>query len=414
MKKNIIIISSVVLIAAAAFGVYYYCFSKREQKINIVTATPQYGYIAKSITATGAVEPVDTVTVGAQISGLVSKVLVNFNSIVKKGQLLAQIDPTIMEAGTEEAKANLVNMKSNLAFQKNNYDRQNQLFELGAISKADYQTALNQYQSAKASVDNTQAQVKLADKNLFYTNIYSPINGVILNKNVSAGQTIASSFSAPVLFVIAKDLTKMQVQANVDEADVGEVKQTQQVSFTVDAFPDDIFKGTVSEIQLHPSVSANVVTYPTIIAVDNKSMKLKPGMTASVNIYTQEDSNALLIPSKALNFKPDSVALKGYKIIRAERNRNKINETLSSNSQSKHRAFAWVKYGDTLIERMIIIGLNDDTHVEVLSGLTQNDEVITGTSSALAGSKNSAADNAQRSPFMPQMRQKKTDSAAKK
>jgi len=412
MKKIIIIISSLLLVAVAAGGIYYYYMNRHEQKINMVTVMPQHGYIAKSVTATGAVEPVDTVTVGAQISGLVSKVLVDFNSIVKKGQLLAQIDPTIMEAATEEAKANLVNANSNLAFQKSNYDRQNQLFQLGAISKADYQIALNQYESAKANVDNAKAQVKLANKNLFYTNIYSPINGVILNRNISSGQTIASSFSAPVLFVIAKDLTKMQVQANVDEADVGGVKQDQHVSFTVDAFPDDIFKGTVNEIQLHPSVSANVVTYPTIIAVDNKAMKLKPGMTASVNIYTQEDSNALLIPSKAVSFKPDSAALKGYKIIRAEKIMPKKNSAVSGNNQNNRKVFVWIKSGDTLIEKMITIGLNDDTHIEVLKGLTENDEVIVGTSNAEV--KSVVTDNTQRSPFMPQMQQKKTDSAAKK
>ena len=410
--KKIIIISSVLIIAAAAVGAYYYYVSKQEQKITIVTVMPEYGYIAKSITATGAVEPVDTVTVGAQISGLVSKVLVDFNSIVKQGQLLAQIDPTIMEAGTEQAKANLGNAKSNLEFQKNNYDRQSQLFQLGAISKVDYQTALNQYESAKASVANTQAQVKLANKNLFYTNIYSPINGVILNRNISTGQTIASSFNAPVLFVIAKDLTKMQVHANVDEADVGGVRDNQHVSFTVDAFPDDIFTGIVNAIQLHPSVSANVVTYPTIIAVDNKSMKLKPGMTASVNIYTQEDSNALLIPSKAVNFKPDSAALKGYKIIRAVRNSIKKNATAPNTNKEKQRAYVWIKTGDTLTERMIIIGLNDDTHVEILKGLSENEEVITGT--ATAENKTATPAAAQRSPFMPQMQRKKTDSAAKK
>ena len=348
MKKIIIIISSLLLVAVAAGGIYYYYMNRHEQKINMVTVMPQHGYIAKSVTATGAVEPVDTVTVGAQISGLVSKVLVDFNSIVKKGQLLAQIDPTIMEAATEEAKANLVNANSNLAFQKSNYDRQNQLFQLGAISKADYQIALNQYESAKANVDNAK----------------------------------------------------------------GGVKQDQHVSFTVDAFPDDIFKGTVNEIQLHPSVSANVVTYPTIIAVDNKAMKLKPGMTASVNIYTQEDSNALLIPSKAVSFKPDSAALKGYKIIRAEKIMPKKNSAVSGNNQNNRKAFVWIKSGDTLIEKMITIGLNDDTHIEVLKGLTENDEVIVGTSNAEV--KSVVTDNTQRSPFMPQMQQKKTDSAAKK
>lgn len=417
-KKTIIWILILVVIAAAA--IYYFRSGNKSQTISFVTAKAQYGYIAKTVTATGTIQPVDTVSVGAQVSGVVQTVYVDFNSVVKQGQLLAKVDPSIITAQVEQSKANLANVQSNLEYQKSTFDRQNQLFNLGAISKADYQVALNQYNSAKAAVDNATAQLRVNEKNLYYTNIYSPINGVVLNRNISAGQTIASSFNAPTLFVIAKDLTKMQVNAAVDEADIGGVKSTQNVTFTVDAFPDDLFAGTVREILLHPSVSANVVTYTTQINVDNEAMKLKPGMTASIKIYTEEDSNVLLIPARALTFKPDSSLLKGYKIIRAQRDstgmakkdpnkkfnpRDTTANKIRSENPSIHRSYVWVKTGDTLTEKKILTGLNDDSYVKVIKGLSPDEEVI---SSMVTGDNKNSASNTQRSPFMPQMQRRPT------
>lgn len=410
-KKTIILLSVLVIVIVAA--VLYFMSRKKTEEVTIVTSKAQYGYIAKSVTATGTVQPVDTVSVGAQVSGVVKNIYVDFNSVVKKGQLLAKIDPSILLAQAEQSKANLANARSNLTFQQSNYERQNQLFNLGAISKADYQLALNQYNSAKAAVDNSVAQLKVINKNLSYTDIYSPIDGVVLNRNVSAGQTIASSFNAPTLFVIAKDLTKMQVRAAVDEADIGEVKSGQEVTFTVDAFPNDVFEGTVQEILLHAKVSANVVTYTTLINVENEAMKLKPGMTASIYIYTEQDDNALLIPSKALTFKPDSTLLNHYIIIKAERNiaglkrdgekktqqRDNTNK-LNNVNETNQKASVWIKKGDTLTEKRITIGLNDNTYVKVIKGLSPNEEVIT---NVVTGENNNNADNAQRSPFMPQM-----------
>ncbi|HVT86613.1 MAG TPA: efflux RND transporter periplasmic adaptor subunit [Chitinophagaceae bacterium] len=423
MKKRTVIILIVLILAAAAVYYFYFRKQKESQTISFVTGKAQYGYIGISVTATGTVEPVDTVSVGAQVSGVVQNVYADFNDVVKAGQLLAKVDPSIINQQAEQAKATLANAQSNLQYQQSNFDRQNQLYNLGAISKADYQLALNQFNSAKASVSNATAQLNLAQRNLYYTNIYSPINGTVLNRNVSAGQTIASSFSAPTLFVIAKDLTKMQVRAAVDEADIGGVKAGQHVTFTVDAFPDDIFRGSVNQILLHPQVSSNVVTYTTLIDVDNKDLKLKPGMTASINIYTQEDSNALLIPSRAINFKPDTNQLKGYVIRRAMRNEagaNKMDTTKnmhqkdSTNQMRKQdanikRSFVWIKNGDTLTEKRILTGMNDDTNVKVVKGLSEGDEVIT---AIVTGQNKSAADNTQRSPFMPQMRRRTTGSSS--
>ena len=423
MKKRTIILILVLVVAGAA-AFYYFRNGKKAEAITFVTANPQYGYIAKTVTATGTVQPVDTVSVGAQVSGVVKTVYVDFNAEVKQGQLLAKVDPSIITAQTEQSKANLASAKSNLQYQQSNFDRQNQLFNLGAISKADYQVAVNQYNSAKAAVANAAAQLKLTERNLYYTNIYSPINGVVLNRNVSEGQTIASSFNAPTLFVIAKDLTKMQVRAAVDEADIGGVRSGQNVTFTVDAFPDDIFEGKVQQILLHASVSANVVTYTTLINVDNKEMKLKPGMTASINIYVEEDSNVLLIPSRALNFKPDTTLLKGYKIKKAERNSSgtgkrdttkKINQRDTANKINRGNAaiaksYVWIKNGDTLTEKRILTGLNDDTYVKVIKGLLPKDEVIT---NVVKGENKNNNDNSQRSPFMPQMRRRTTTGSSR-
>jgi len=418
MKKGKIILLLILIVAAAAVYYFYFRKDKEDRTVSFVTGKAEYGYIGLSVTATGTVQPVDTVTVGAQVSGVVQNVYVDFNDVVKAGQLIAKVDPSIIEQQLDQAKATLANAQSNLAYQQSNYDRQNQLYELGAISKADYQLALNQFNSAKASVSNATAQLNLAQRNLYYTNIYSPINGVVLNRNVSAGQTIASSFSAPTLFVIARDLTKMQVRADVDEADIGGVRSGQHVTFTVDAFPNDVFHGSVNQILLRPAVSANVVTYTTLIDVDNKSLKLKPGMTASINIYTQEDSNALLIPARAINFRPDTSVLKKYVFVKAK---ERLQETSNGDSTKGFRednvkvitdggneeirsSSVWMLKGDTLIEKKILTGIDDDVHVHVIKGLSAGDEVITNMMTGAVKADNS--DNAQRSPFMPQMRRR--------
>lgn len=397
------------IVAAGIFAYFYYQKTNHKKAVVQLAAAPvKIGYIARYITATGTIEPVDTVSVGAQVSGVVESVYADYNSKVKKGQLLARVDASLFQAQADQARANLMNMQSNLVYQDNNYNRQSKLFNLGAIGKADYQLAQNQYQSAKAAVDYAAAQVKLAERNLFYTNIYSPISGVVLNRNVSAGQTIASSFNAPTLFVIAKDLTKMQVRAAVDEADIGEVRVGEQVRFGVDAFPNDTFSGIVQQILLHAAVTANVVTYTTLINVDNKALKLKPGMTATANIYIEEDSNAVLIPATALRFKPDSIALQSYTLLqwRASAPHDSLEE---KNAGHANQAFVWIKNGDSLIEKRILAGMNDGTSVKVIRGLTAGEEVITGIHTG-AANNNSSATN--RSPFLPQMRPRSGSSPA--
>lgn len=387
-------------------------FHKKETPVILESEKPQYGYISESVTATGKIQPVDTVTVGTQVSGTLSKLYADFNSTVKEGQLLAELDKTLLQTTVDQVQASLGQAQSNLTYQTSNFDRQQQLYTTGSISKADYELALNTYNAAKANVSNLQAQVRSAERNLSFTKIYSPIDGVVLNRHISVGQTVAASLSTPTLFVIAKDITKMQVQAYVDEADIGNVKQNQRATFTVDAFVNDIFKGAVKEIRLAPSTSANVVTYITLIDAPNDDKKLMPGMTANITIYTKEVENALLIPAKALKFKPDSSLAKQYTIqkdttlhkpspdqkrpgVKKSAPPNSSSEVMSSNSA----AYVWVQQGNKLIQKKINTGLDDNTWVEVLGGLSINDLVITGTQTTVAGKKPVTAPAT--SPFMP-------------
>jgi len=388
--------------------------------VTVVTAKPIRGYIAQSVTATGNIEPEDTVMVGTQVSGILKSLYVDFNSKVKKGQLLAELDKSLLQATLDQYKGNLQNAQSQLVLQKNNFSRQDQLYKVEAISKADFDSALNALNAAKSNVASAAAQVRSATKNLAYADIYSPIDGVVLNRNISVGQTVAASFSTPTLFIIAKDITKMQVQANVDEADIGDVKPGNRASFTVDAFINDQFAGTVKEIRLHPSISSNVVTYTTMINAPNNDMKLKPGMTANIVIYTKEVDSALLIPAKALAFTPDSSLMKDYQIVgRVARKgkrkgggasggsptANQVSHTAKSRADSsgiaKQRALVWVLQGKKLVQKRIQIGLNDNTQVEVLSGLTASDMVAVGITGGALGTSGTTPGA---SPFLPQRR----------
>jgi HlyD family secretion protein len=398
-KKTAIIVSAVAVTALLCFVF----LRKKEVPVELQTEKPHYGYISESVTATGTVQPVDTVAVGTQISGTIYKIYTDFNSNVKQGELLAELDPSLTKAALLEARANLAEAESNEAYQEKNYNRQNQLYAAGAISKADYDLALNSLNTTKASIRNAEGQVNAALKNLSFTKIYSPINGVVLNRNVSVGQTVAASFSTPTLFSIAKDITHMQVRANVDEADIGNVKKGSRATFTVDAYQDNVFKGNVTEVRLQPTVSANVVTYTTLINAENPDKKLKPGMTANVTIYTRESDSTLLIPVKATRFKPDSVDMKKYKIEPLPRTRDQqinVRNKDSATAANYDRAYVWLLQEDKIVQRKIKTGLNNSINVQVLAGLTPSDLVLTGTADHEPGkaSVNGA------SPFMPARR----------
>ncbi|WP_316829397.1 efflux RND transporter periplasmic adaptor subunit [Pedobacter aquatilis] len=386
-KKTIFIILGV---AIAAFAIWYFALRKTEQVIVLETEKPTTGYISENVTATGKVQPVDTVAVGTQVSGTIKTLYADFNSKVKKGQLLAELDKTLFEASVNQYQANLVSAQSALVYQQGNFSRQSNLYKVGAVSKADYDNALYTYNAAKASVSSIKAQLATAQKNLSLASIYSPIDGTVLSRSVSEGTTVAASFSTPTIFSIAKDLTKMQVEASVDEADVGNISKGERSTFTVDAFLNDTFKGTIQEIRLNPTISSNVVTYTTIINTSNDDNKLKPGMTANITIFTKEVNNALLIPAKAIKYSPDSTLNAKYKITWVNPDKKPA---------GANEAYVWVQQSpNELLQKKIKTGINDNTHIEVLEGLTALDQVITGSQTM---GKAQAAGQGQSSPFMP-------------
>ena len=429
MKKRSIIIIILLIVAAAA--AWFFFFRKKEAPVVLQTESPQTGYISESVTATGTIQPVDTVTVGSQVSGIIKTVFTDFNAKVKKGQLLAQLDKSLFQATVDQNKAQVASAQSQLVYQQANFGRQELLFKTGAISRADYDNATYTVNAAKAQVESAKAQLASSEKNLSYTDIFSPMDGVVLTRNISVGQTVAASFNTPTFFSIAKDITKMQVQANVDEADIGNVLHDQRATFTVDAFLDEVFQGAVQEIRLKPVTSSNVVTYTTIINAPNDDQKLKPGMTANVTIYTKEIDNALLISAKALKFEPDPSLSKKYTLIadssagrgggkrrshmqnsapsgadsitgskkfrKGDTTATKVKD--SSRVQATEIAHVWVLVDSTkLVQKKIRTGLNNDTQVQVLDGLSPSDVVVTGVEQAATGKGSPAA----KSPFMPQ------------
>jgi HlyD family secretion protein len=399
--KGVIITVVIILVVMA---IWYFFIRKKPVPVSFETAQPAYGHIATTVTATGTIQPVDTVAVGAQASGTLKYLYVDFNSKVKKGQLLAELDKDLFQAQVDQLKANLMQAQSNQDYQQYNYNRQNLLYKTGAISKADFDLAKTQLDQGIANTGSVNAQLQSALKSFSFTEIKSPIDGVVLNRNVSVGQTVAASFSTPTLFVIAKDITKMQVEASVDEADIGNVTDSQRVSFTVDAYLEDVFDGRVQEIRLQPAVSSNVVTYNTIINAPNDNMKLMPGMTANVTIFTAEKDSALLLPVRALKFRPDSTLLKDYIIVSAVRkNAGQKRDTTAGKPKSGGRIgssnYVWLLHGDTLLQKHIRTGLNDNTHIEVLSGLSPDDVVIVNMNTGAAA----VAAGAAKSPFLPKM-----------
>ena len=360
-------ISTIWLITGACFLVAIIAWSlsgsKEKETINFTTEPVSLGNIRNSITATGTVSPVDTVAVGTQVSGIIDKIYVDFNTPVKKGQILAVLDTKNLSSQLNSAKANLQSAKANLqsakaamAYQQANYNRYKTLYKKGLISANDYESARLNYQQAaeqvammRQNVVSAQENVKTAETNLGYATITSPIDGIIINKYVAEGQTVAATYNTPELFGVAKDLKNMQVTADVDEADIGDVKEGENVTFTVDAYPDDTFAGTVKQVRIGPSTSNNVVTYHVIISANNENLKLKPGLTANVTIYTQVKANVLCVPTKALRYTPTKETV-------GKRNIRDI-----SNAKNK----VWTIEGNTLVAHRVSIGSSDGTNTQI-------------------------------------------------
>ena len=344
--------------------------------------------IVTSVTATGTIEPVTSVDVGTQVSGIVSKLYVDYNSTVKAGQVIAELDRTNLISDLSSAKANLTSAESSLAYQKANYERYKNLYEKGLISANDYEQARLSYVQAQQTVNTQRNNVKRAETNLGYATITSPIDGVVLSKEVEEGQTVASSFNTPTLFKIAKDLTDMRVIAKVDEADIGEVTEGQRVTFTVDAFPNDSFSGTVTQVRQQATTESNVVTYEVVIGAPNEDLKLKPGLTANVTIYTMELKDVLAIPSKALHFKPSEAMLND-------------GETITDCEAAKK---VWTKEGPNIKALAVETGITNGMVTEVISGLKVGTKIITDVETSMPNFDEAEGQQQNSNPFMPRPR----------
>jgi HlyD family secretion protein len=372
--------------------------------VSFETAKVIQGPITNEVTATGTLEALKTVAVGTQVSGVINKIYVDFNSFVKKGQLLAEIDKTPLIASMEDAQASLDDANAEYTYQSKNYDRIKALFDKALVAKSDFDQAIYSFEKAKAGLKVAQAKFDKAKVNLGYANIYSPIDGVVLNRAVDEGQTVAASFNTPTLFSIANDLTRMQVEANIDEADIGLVKPDQGVEFTVDAFPDLKFSGKVTQVRLQPETVSNVVTYTVVVEASNPDKKLMPGMTANITIVVEQNESALIVPYKAIRFKPDSSVMMVYMASHAAM-------PVASEGEKGHRPGmdlkkdfgagdqVWVKDGDKLFPVRVSTGINNGTNIEIKNGLKVNDEVILGMTLVLG--KESAKNSATTNPFMP-------------
>ncbi|MCL4482492.1 MAG: efflux RND transporter periplasmic adaptor subunit, partial [Bacteroidetes bacterium] len=364
MKKKYLYIGSA--LALLAVGLYAFRMLKSaEQTYSFETVKVGKGTISNTITATGTLEAIKTVEVGTQVSGVIEKILVDFNSQVKKGQLLAQLDETPLLAQLEQSKASVDQAEAQVKYQKSTYDRYKVLVEKKLIAQSDFDLAEYNYNNAVASLKNAKSVYEKNRINLSYARIYSPIDGVILNRAVDEGQTVAASFNTPTLFSIANDLTQMRVEAKVDEADIGQIAMNQRVTFTVDAYPDLKFNGTVSEIRKQPVVTSNVVTYTVIIQAPNPDKKLMPGMTASTTIYVNEKNDILVVPGKAIRFTPDPEVLNSYlKSLPAEVAREMAPQSAKKVPADPKQSFVWVKNGEVIRKSEIKTGENDGINYE--------------------------------------------------
>ncbi len=418
-KKRIIIItlSSLILVAGA---IIFQAFHRGHSNYVFETEKVELGSVNITITATGTLEATNTVEVGTQVSGVIEKLHVDFNSEVKKGQLIAELDKSTLLSSLENAEADVNRAQAEYDYQESNLARMKVLMDQEMLADSDYDLAEYNYKTSKASLKSAKANFDKAKRNLSYATIYSPIDGVVLNRAVEEGQTVAASMNTPELYTITNDLSIMQVEADVDEADIGMVKLDQRVDFTVDAFPDDTFTGEVSEVRLQPTETSNVVTYTVIVTVNNPEQKLKPGMTASITDYVEEASDVLLLPGKAIRFQPDRELMIAYMKSLPEDQRPsgppQRKQSMqgadgeqqvrmgapSGEEKDEARQIVWVKEGSSIKPVPVETGINDGSNIEILAGLTEGDLVITSMEEVTGKKikKEAAEEEEQSSPFV--------------
>ena len=428
MKKLLKIIIVIAVLAGVALGIKSYFFNDESanQAGALISTKVVTDTIKTTISATGTLEPVDQVEVGTQVSGDIAKINADFNSKVKKGQVIAELDKSKLQSTLKQALISYKSAENDLKFKQSTYDRVKKLAESKSASAVELEQAEYNLNAAKLSVEQRQNEVSQARLNLSYATIKSPIDGVVLKRAVDVGQTVAASMSTPTLFIIAKDLVQMKVMAAVDEADIGQVKAGQRVTFTVDAFQNDIFNGTVQEVRLNPTTTSNVVTYTVVITAENPEQKLLPGMTATCTIVTQEITDAVIIPVKALKFKPaeGTPMMDPKDMPRPERPKTaEAGDNFpppphgmgpggapGTGAKKKHKKpklegdHVWININGKAAPRRVKIGLSDGVNVQILKGLSVGDSVV--TSQETVSAKGSSEPNA-KSPFMPQRPGKK-------
>ncbi len=390
-KRKIIIAIVLLVLAIVAYGVFK---SGEDQIINVKTISAQKGEVTKLVTATGTVQPLTEVEVGTQVSGKVSKIYVDYNSEVKAGDLLAELDKTNLKAALLQSRASYNSAINDQNYLQTIFDRQKTLYKNKVISKADYDEALYNLNAAKTTVTQRYSDLEQAKTNLSYAEIYSPIDGVVLSKEVDEGQTVAASYSTPTLFTIAKDLKEMQVEADVDEADIGEIKEGQRVMFTVDAYQGVEFQGTVIQVRLNPTEESNVITYTVVIEAKNPDLKLKPGLTATVYIYTLELKNQLTLQAKAVNFSPDLNLIQAYSAQEGltDKPLGQIQKPAGNES------VVWVLKNKQIKPKVVTLGESDGVNIQVKSGLKTGELLVYGLERV---SNESPDKSGGESPFMP-------------
>ena len=394
MSKKKIISLAVGVIIVAGIAIWAFGGQAKKRKVVYETATVDRANISNSVTATGTIEPVTEVEVGTQVSGIIDRLYADYNSVVTKGQLIAEMDKVTLQSELASQKATYDGAKAEYEYQQKNYERNKGLHEKQLISDTDYEQSLYNYQKAKSAFDSSKASLAKAERNLSYATITSPIDGVVISRDVEEGQTVASGFETPTLFTIAADLTQMQVVADVDEADIGDVEEGQRVSFTVDAYPNDVFEGKVTQIRLGATSSSSsttttttVVTYEVVISAHNPDLKLKPRLTAHITIYTLDKQGVLSVPAKALRFTP-AVPLVG-------------SNAVVKDCEGEHKV--WTREGDTFTAHPVSIGISNGIVTEITGGIDEGTQIVsdavisTGAETAVAEGQG----DGERSPFMP-------------
>jgi len=394
MSKKKIISLAVGVIIVAGIAIWAFGGQAKKRKVVYETATVDRANISNSVTATGTIEPVTEVEVGTQVSGIIDRLYADYNSVVTKGQLIAEMDKVTLQSELASQKATYDGAKAEYEYQQKNYERNKRLHEKQLISDTDYEQSLYNYQKAKSAFDSSKASLAKAERNLSYATITSPIDGVVISRDVEEGQTVASGFETPTLFTIAADLTQMQVVADVDEADIGDVEEGQRVSFTVDAYPNDVFEGKVTQIRLGATSSSSsttttttVVTYEVVISAHNPDLKLKPRLTANITIYTLDKQGVLSVPAKALRFTP-AVPLVG-------------SNAVVKDCEGEHKV--WTREGDTFTAHPVSIGISNGIVTEITGGINEGTQIVsdavisTGAETTIAEGQG----DGERSPFMP-------------